>query len=50
LGAHVQGVNPKLDQSIRVRPQIIDYLRQDAEAYSSPDETRSGLLTVAKQL
>jgi FliI/YscN family ATPase len=50
LGAHVQGVNPKLDQSIRMRPQIIDYLRQDADAFSSPDDTRNGLLTMAKQL
>lgn len=50
LGAHVQGVNPKLDQSIRVRSQIIDYLRQDAETFSPPDETRAGLMTVAKQL
>ncbi len=50
LGAHVQGVNPKLDQSIRIRSQIIDYLRQDAETFSPPDETRAGLMTVAKQL
>jgi flagellum-specific ATP synthase len=50
LGAHVQGVNPKLDQSIRIRPQIIDYLRQDAEAHASAEETRTGLLTLAKQL
>ena len=26
-------MNPKLDQSIRLRPQITDFLRQDAEAY-----------------
>ena len=50
LGAHVQGVNPKLDQSIRVRPQIVDYLRQNSEAHSGPDETRAGLFTLAKQL
>src|SRR5579862_3707771 len=31
LGAHVLGTNPKLDQSIRVRPQIQDYLRQDSD-------------------
>jgi flagellum-specific ATP synthase len=50
LGAHVQGVNPKLDQSIRVRPQIIDFLRQDAETYVSADDTRAGLFALAKQL
>lgn len=50
LGAHVQGANQKLDQSIRVRPQILDFLRQDSEAFSGLDETKSGLLTLAKQL
>ena len=50
LGAHVQGANPKLDQSIRVRPQIIDYLRQSPDTYSPVDETRAGLFSLAKQL
>ena len=50
LGAHVQGANPKLDQSIRLRPQVLDYLRQDQNAYSSLEETRSGLFTLAQQL
>jgi FliI/YscN family ATPase len=50
LGAHVQGANPRLDQSIRVRPQIISYLRQDADNYSPPEETRNGLFSLVKQL
>jgi flagellum-specific ATP synthase len=50
LGAHVQGVNPKLDQCIRVRPQILEYLRQEADSHSSLEETRKGLLTLASQL
>jgi flagellum-specific ATP synthase len=50
LGAHVQGANPRLDQSIRIRPQIISYLRQDAESYSSPEETQNGLFSLVKQL
>jgi flagellum-specific ATP synthase len=50
LGAHVQGANPKLDQCIRVRPQILDYLRQDADSHSSFEDTRKGLLTLASQL
>ncbi len=50
LGAHVQGANPKLDQSIRIRPQIIDYLRQDAEKFSTLNETRDGLFMLARQL
>jgi flagellum-specific ATP synthase len=50
LGAHVQGANPRLDQSIRVRPQIISYLRQDADSHSTPEETRNGLFSLVKQL
>lgn len=50
LGAHVQGTNPKLDQSIRVRSQIVDFLRQDSELYAPPDETRDRLLMLAKDL
>jgi flagellum-specific ATP synthase len=50
LGAHVQGANPRLDQSIRVRPQIISYLRQDADGFSTPEETRNGLFSLVKQL
>ena len=41
LGAHVQGTNPKLDLSIRVRPHIQDFLRQEADAHCSEDETRN---------
>jgi FliI/YscN family ATPase len=50
LGAHVQGTNPKLDTSIRMRPQILEYLRQDSNTHASLDETRTGLLTLARQL
>ncbi len=50
LGAHVQGANHKLDQSIRLRPQILDFLRQDADAHSGMDDTRAGLFALAKQL
>ncbi len=41
LGAHVQGANPKLDLSIRVRPRIQDFLKQSADAHCSLDETQS---------
>ena len=50
LGAHVQGANPRLDQSIRVRPQIMSYLRQDSESFSGTDDTRNGLFSLVKQL
>lgn len=50
LGAHVQGANPKLDQSIRIRPQIMDFLRQHAESHTPLDETRNRLFALAKDL
>ena len=50
LGAHVQGANPRLDQSIRIRPQIVSYLRQNSDAFSSPEETANGLFSLVKQL
>jgi flagellum-specific ATP synthase len=50
LGAHVQGVNPRLDTSIRLRPQIVDFLRQEAEAHCPIDQTLNGLFLLAKQL
>lgn len=50
LGAHIQGVNPKLDQSIKNRPRIIEFLRQDADTYTDLDETTGRLLTLSKQL
>ena len=50
LGAHVQGANPKLDQSLRLRPQLLDFLKQTAETHTSQDETATRLLTLAKEL
>jgi len=50
LGAHVQGANPRLDTSIRLRPQILDFLRQDSESFSPIEQTKDGLFTLAKQL
>jgi FliI/YscN family ATPase len=50
LGAHVQGANPILDRSIRYRPQILDFLRQDAESFSPLDETQKRLFALAKEL
>src|SRR5580698_7693301 len=50
LGAHVQGTNPRLDLSIRVRPRIQDFLKQDADAHCSLDETQSRLLALAQEL
>jgi len=50
LGAYVAGTNPSLDASIKARPRIIDFLRQDALQASTRDETLRQLGAVAAQL
>jgi FliI/YscN family ATPase len=50
LGAYVAGTNPGLDASIKARPRIIDFLRQDASQASSLAETLQQLGAVAAQL
>jgi FliI/YscN family ATPase len=50
LGAHVQGTNPKLDQSIRARPKILDFLRQGSESFTSLEETRTRLFALANEM
>lgn len=50
LGAYVSGSNPHLDASIKARPRIIDFLRQDAGEASPLDQTLKRLGSVAAQL
>jgi flagellum-specific ATP synthase len=50
LGAYVAGTNPALDASIKARPRIMDFLRQDAGQASSLDQTLKQLGAVAAQL
>ena len=50
LGAHVQGVNPKLDASIRCRDRILAFLRQNADEYSTAQETGKSLRELAEEL
>jgi len=50
LGAYVAGSNPKLDSAIRSRPQVLDFLRQDATAKSPLDETSTRMRDLAKGL
>lgn len=50
LGAYVAGTNPGLDASIKARPRINDFLRQDASQASPLDETLQKLGAVAAQL
>ena len=49
LGAYVSGSNPALDASIRLRPEVLDYLRQDHMATSGIEETLSRLDRLAEQ-
>jgi FliI/YscN family ATPase len=50
LGAYVAGSNPQLDASIRLRPELLDFLRQDHMANSSLPDTLSRLDQLAARL
>jgi FliI/YscN family ATPase len=50
LGAYVSGSNPKLDAAIRLRPDLLRFLQQDAQAESRWDDTLTGLRQLASQL
>jgi FliI/YscN family ATPase len=50
LGAYVSGTNPKLDAVIRVRPELLRFLQQDARAESKWEETLAGLRKLASLL
>jgi FliI/YscN family ATPase len=50
LGAYVAGSNPQLDASIRLRPELLDFLRQDHLANSPLPETLSRLEQLAARL
>lgn len=47
LGAYAAGSNQKLDAAIRLRPRLLDFLRQDAHAHSSLDQTIDVMLELA---
>jgi len=50
LGAYVSGSNPVLDACIRLRPELIDFLRQDHTETSTLDQTLSRLESLAARL
>ena len=50
LGAYVAGSNPGLDASIRLRPELLEFLRQDHASNSSREETLSRLEELATAL
>lgn len=50
LGAYVAGSNPPLDAAIRVRPQILEFLRQAPGVQFPRDETLAQLGRLAAAL
>jgi FliI/YscN family ATPase len=48
LGAYASGANLQLDAAIRLRPQLMDFLKQDSGAYSSFEETMSRMRELAQ--
>jgi flagellum-specific ATP synthase len=48
LGAYASGANPKLDAAIRLRPRLLDFLKQNSAEHSSFDKTMSELGELAK--
>jgi len=50
LGAYVAGANPDLDASIRVRPELLEFLRQDHTAKAEIGQTLNSLHALAGRL
>jgi len=50
LGAYAAGSNPQLDASIRLRPEMLDFLRQDHLTTNTLPETLARLGTLAERL
>jgi flagellar biosynthesis/type III secretory pathway ATPase len=48
LGAYASGANPKLDAAIRLRPRLLDFLKQDSGAHSSFEETMAQMREIAQ--
>ena len=50
LGAYVSGSNPVLDTSIRLRPELLEFLQQHHTATSTLEETLSRMEALAVKL
>ncbi len=48
LGAYASGANPKLDAAIRLRPQLLEFLKQESGAHSSFGDTMGRLHELAR--
>jgi FliI/YscN family ATPase len=49
LGAYAAGSNPRLDTAIRLRPQLLEFLRQEPELSEPFERTLEGLYSLAQQ-
>jgi len=49
LGAYAAGSNPRLDSAIRMRPQVMEFLRQEPELSEPVAQTLAKLQTLAQQ-
>jgi flagellum-specific ATP synthase len=49
LGAYAAGSNPQLDSAIRVRPQLLNFLRQEPEVAEPLDRTLERLYALATE-
>jgi flagellum-specific ATP synthase len=48
LGAYASGANPKLDAAIRLRPRLLDFLKQNSSEQAPFDQTMAALGELAK--
>ncbi|MGA2881783.1 MAG: FliI/YscN family ATPase [Bryobacteraceae bacterium] len=48
LGAYASGANPKLDAAIRVRPLLLDFLKQSSDEPAPFEKTMAGLSELAR--
>ncbi|HEX5226752.1 MAG TPA: FliI/YscN family ATPase [Bryobacteraceae bacterium] len=49
LGAYASGANPKLDAAIRLRPLLVDFLKQASHEHSPFEKTMAGLAELASR-
>ena len=50
LGAYVAGTNARLDSAIRLRPKLLDFLRQELEMNEPLERTLAQLRSISHQL
>jgi flagellar biosynthesis/type III secretory pathway ATPase len=48
LGAYASGANPKLDAAIRLRPQLLNFLKQSSDEESPFDRSMAALGELSK--